>query len=387
MQSSLSVLRRDSAVTAYTAPAALAEVGLTAADLPSIHSIHQQIADQPESIAAFGREVADVTSQFADGLLDEVRNGDLGAIGERLSQVVSAAQSLNLGVLSKPRSRIPVVGKWIDRITLMRSQVMQKFETTREQVDGLLKGIASTQEGLAVRVETLRVMHAQVQTEYRLLGAHIIAGRMKTAELKTQVAELKQRASTPDEHLRVADLERLHHQLDKRVGDLVALQHSALQSLPMIRVMETNNAALIEKFHTIKEITIPAWKRQFMLALALNEQRNAVELAETIDNATNEFLNRNAQLLHQNAVQTAKANQRLVIDVDTLQNVHKQLLATVDDVRRIHREGAKLRSEAEAKIAAMRKQLTGQLSGNEATKSLPHAPESAAPSPSPSATS
>jgi len=89
--------------------------------------------------------------------------------------------------------------------------------------------------------------------------------------------------------------------------------------------------------------------------------------------------------LHQNAVQTAKSNQRLVIDVDTLQNVHKQLLATVDDVRRIQREGAKLRSEAEAKIAAMRKQLTGQLSDT-AAKSLTQTLENDA-SPPPSAAS
>ncbi len=55
-----------------------------------------------------------------------------------------------------------------------------------------------------------------------------------------------------------------------------------------------------------------------MLSLTLNEQKNAVQLATHIDNTTNDLLQRNAELLHRTSVETAKANQRLVIDVETL---------------------------------------------------------------------
>lgn len=73
-----------------------------------------------------------------------------------------------------------------------------------------------------------------------------------------------------------------------------------MQTLPMIRMIQANNQMLVDKFHTIREITVPAWKRQFMLALSLNEQRNAVDLATTIDDTTNDLLRRNAALLHRN---------------------------------------------------------------------------------------
>src|SRR5690606_39451352 len=84
----------------------------------------------------------------------------------------------------------------------------------------------------------------------------------------------------------------------------------AMQSLPTIRMIQANNQALIDKFHTIREITVPAWKRQFMLAITLNEQQNAVQLATHIDDTTNDLLKRNADLLHRNSVETARANQR-----------------------------------------------------------------------------
>ena len=127
---------------------------------------------------------------------------------------------------------------------------------------------------------------------------------------------------------------------------------------------------LVDKFHTIREITVPAWKRQFMLALTLNEQRNAVQLATKIDDTTNDLLKRNAELLHRNSVETAKANQRLVIDVDTLQKVQATLIQTVEDVIKIQREGVAQRKAAEKEIQGMRLDLQKRLGRVEEVKEL-----------------
>jgi uncharacterized protein YaaN involved in tellurite resistance len=131
----------------------------------------------------------------------------------------------------------------------------------------------------------------------------------------------------------------------------------------MIRMIQANNRMLVDKFHTIREITVPAWKRQFMLSLSLNEQKNAVNLANTIDDTTNELLNRNAELLHRNSVETAKANQRLVIDVDTLKKVQATLIKTVEDVIRIQHDGALQRQQAVTQIEAMRVDLRAKITG------------------------
>lgn len=149
--------------------------------------------------------------------------------------------------------------------------------------------------------------------------------------------------------------------LDKRMADMRMLQYSALQTLPMIRLVQTNNALLIEKFHTIRELTLPAWKRQFMLTLSLSEQRNAVQMAKTIDDATNAFLKENAQLLKQNTIDTAKSNQRMVIDMATLQDVQNTLLSTVQEVIKINQEGAKQRAGVVEQLGQMREQMRLQL--------------------------
>ena len=85
------------------------------------------------------------------------------------------------------------------------------------------------------------------------------------------------------------------------------------------------------------------------------------EIRAAIDDATNEMMRNNARLLHENSVATAKANQRGVIDMETLQYVHDQLIATVEDVRAIHREGMERRQQAAVELSRMREDVQRRL--------------------------
>ena len=141
------------------------------------------------------------------------------------------------------------------------------------------------------------------------------------------------------------------------MSDLQVLQQSAMQTLPMIRIIQSNNLMLVDKFYAIKNITLPAWKNQISLAISLQEQKNSVQLANTIDDATNDLLKRNADLLHQNSVDTAKANQRSVIDIETLEHVQNTLIKTVNDVIVIQKEGMQKRDEATIRLRALQDNL------------------------------
>ena len=93
------------------------------------------------------------------------------------------------------------------------------------------------------------------------------------------------------------------------------------------------------------------------LAISLQEQKNSVQLAKAIDDTTNDLLRRNAELLHQNSVDTAKANQRSVIDVETLEHVQNTLIKTVNDVIQIQKEGMQKRAEATTRLRALQESL------------------------------
>ncbi len=350
----------------------LQALGLRDSDVAEIQQVALRIqADNPLTVAEFGRDVAEHTAHYADSLLDQVRNSDLDEAGAKLSQVVVVAQTLNLSSLKDRRSRIPVIGPLIDKLTLKGNNFMGQFDSTREQIEKLVAEVQATQEGIAQRNVGLESMFDSVRVEHRLLGVHIAAGKVRLAELQADANALRgQIGNDPSRVQELADMDALVSNLDKRIGDLVALQHSAMQSLPTIRMIQANNTMLVDKFHTIREITVPAWKRQFMLALTLNEQRNAVTLANTIDETTNALLRSNSELLHRNSVETAKANQRLVIDVETLKQVQSNLIKTVEDVIRIQKEGVQKRKAAEKEIQGMRVDLHKKLARTEQPKEI-----------------
>jgi uncharacterized protein YaaN involved in tellurite resistance len=284
-------------------------------------------------------------------------------MGSKLSQIVGAAQSLNMGALSGNRSRVPLVGSLIDKLRLKGGEVLRRFQDVQAQIDTLLAEVDTMQAGLAERNLALESSFESVRQEHELLGVHVLAGEAAAVRLK---ARLEKDAGADTDALKRqahADLRAATAALEKRVADLRVLQHAALQQLPMIRMVQANNRMLIEKFHTIRELTVPAWKRQFMLALSLNEQKAAVRLADSIDDATNEFLLENARLLEKNTISTAKANQRLVIDVDTLRQVHDSLLSTMQEVIQINRDGVQQRATISQQLTDMRQSMTRQLDG------------------------
>lgn len=346
----------NNAVGASTGVAVnLSDFGLVEGDIAEIQSLALTIkSNDPMTVAEFGREADLQTGDFADELLEHVRNKDLDDAGEKLVEVLAVARSVNMTALTDRRSKLPLIGPLIDKVTLRSKKVTGQFDTTRETIEKLIGEVSVTQEGMVARNIALEETFHSVLSEHRALGLHIAAGKLRLIELRAQADVLRSDFDGgPTKAQELSDLNTLIATLDKRVGDLLASQQNAYQTLPAIRMVQANNQALIDKFHSIRSVTIRAWKRAFLMSMALNSQRNGVMLARKIDDTTNELLKANAELLYQNSVDTARANQRAVIDVSTLEKVQGTLIKTLEDVSQIHREGVQLRKDAEKRILSM----------------------------------
>ncbi|MCO8062432.1 toxic anion resistance protein [Acinetobacter lwoffii] len=336
----------------------LKELGLQSADFQEVLAARKELQNMSHnSVAEYGKNIATKTSTYTDELLNLVQNRDLDATGQKLNQVVQVAQQLNTSSILNKKKSSGFFGNIISKFKGAKDNFDAHFNTTKEQLDVLVKEIETSQSGLKARVDTLDKMFDGVQDEYKQLGVHIAAGRLREQELQQEISTLTALPQDQSTTQKIYDLNHLANNLEKRVSDLQVLQQSAMQTLPMIRIIQSNNLMLVDKFYAIKNITLPAWKNQISLAISLSEQKNSVQLANTIDDATNELLRRNADLLHQNSVDTAKANQRSVIDIETLEHVQNTLIKTVNDVIQIQKEGVQKRTEATVRLKALQDNL------------------------------
>jgi uncharacterized protein YaaN involved in tellurite resistance len=104
-------------------------------------------------------------------------------------------------------------------------------------------------------------------------------------------------------------------------------------------------------------MTIPLWKNQLSLAVALYDQKQAIEVGTKVTDATNEMFKKNAEMMKTQAIAVAKESQRMVIDVETLRKTTQELVATVEGVQKAQKEGAERRAAAEAEIAKLEKEM------------------------------
>ena len=350
----------------------LQEIGLQQDDFNAVLAARKELAEiNHNAVAEYGKNIATQTSGYTDELLNLVQNKDLDETGQKLNQVVQVAQQLNTSSILNKKKNSGFFGGLISKIKGAKNNIDMHFNTTKEQIDTLVKEIEKSQSGLKARVDTLDRMFHGVQSEYKQLGVYIAAGKLKQDEIQQEILTLTAQAQDQTTTQRVYDLNHLANNLEKRVSDLQVLQQSAMQTLPMIRIIQSNNLMLVDKFYAIKNITLPAWKNQISLAISLNEQKNSVQLANTIDDATNDLLKRNADLLHQNSVDTAKANQRSVIDIETLEHVQNTLIKTVNDVIQIQKEGMQKREEATTRLRSLQDNLNQLVLDSSSNRTTP----------------
>jgi uncharacterized protein YaaN involved in tellurite resistance len=130
-----------------------------------------------------------------------------------------------------------------------------------------------------------------------------------------------------------------------------------IQAMPQIRLVQTNNEALVEKIQSSLLHALPLWKNQLVIAVSLHRQKEALEAQRAVADTTNALLTKNAELLRQGSVTIQRESERGLVDVATVRKANEELRATIEEVLRIQEEGRKARTAAEEELAAVEMEL------------------------------
>ena len=75
------------------------------------------------------------------------------------------------------------------------------------------------------------------------------------------------------------------------------------------------------------------------------------------------MLRKNAEALHQSTVDTAKASERGIVDLETLQHTNQQLISALDEIIQIQADGKVARANAEKELAKIEQELKDKMLG------------------------
>lgn len=316
-----------------------------------------------QAIITYGTQAQSKLMTFSNSMIEHVKKEDIGEVGEILSDLMKKFNEVNPDEL-KPEKR-SMFSKMFGKISNSLQEVLSKYQKTGAQIDRISVKLERSKNTLMSDVVFLEKLYEHNKEYFHALNVYIAAGELKLDELnQSTIPKLKQKAETTQDQMafqEVNDMMQFADRLDKRIYDLKLSREITVQSAPQIRLIQNTNQALIEKIQSSIMTAIPLWKNQVAIALTLIRQRNAVEAQKQVSKTTNELLLKNAEMLKTNTIETAKENERSLVDIETLKKTQENLIQTLEETIRIQQEGRVKRRQAEHELAQMEDELKQKL--------------------------
>lgn len=316
-------------------------------------------------VMSYGNAPMAEIARFSNNLLEGIKGKDAGVVGGQLNELIMKVKEYDpLGQMDQAKgflASIPLIGKLFRQAQMIQIDNM----TLASQVDTIASHLDHSMVGLMHDNEKLELLYNQNFEHYKAVDAFVRAGKMKLAEVKAnELAVLQERVSKSNDLLDAQNMkDMLDHinRFERRIHDLELSKTISMQTAPQIRIIQNNNQQLAEKINNSIFTTLPIWKSQMVLSATLEEQSKAVELQRTVTETTNDLLRKNAEILQQNSIATAKETERSVIDIETVREVQTRLVSTIEETMKIATDARVKRLTVETELQKMEENLKNKI--------------------------
>ena len=314
-------------------------------------------------ILQFGAAAQEKISKFSDSILEDVKTKDTGDAGELLANLVSQIKSFDNDI-SKGQKR-GFFEKLFNKAKKEVDFIIAKYSKIEKNIDVIENGLEKDKLQMLKDISIFDTMYEKNLEYFKEISLYIIAGEKKLEELRTKVLpELKEKAQSTGDQLdiqKVNDMDNMINRFEKKIYDLKTTRIISIQMAPQIRLLQNNEAELVEKIQSSITNTIPLWKNQMVLALGINNAKKALETQREVSQLTNEMLVKNSETLKQGSIAIAEESERAIVDIETLQKTNQDLIETLDKVIEIHKNGRIKRQEAEETLKSIEKELKDKM--------------------------
>lgn len=310
----------------------------------------------------YGVKAQTKISQFSDSVLEGVKTKSTGEVGDLLADLVSQIKSFDSDIANDNKG---IIGKLFGSAKKQVNKIFAKYGKIENNVDRIEKELEKHKLQMLKDITIFDTMYEKNLEYFKELSLYIIAGERKIEELKNEVLPaLQKKAQETGEQLdaqKYTDMQNTINRFEKKIYDLKTTRVISIQMAPQIRLLQSNEAELVEKIQASIINTIPLWKNQIVLALGINNAKQALGTQKAVSDLTNDMLKKNSEVLKQGSIEIAQESERAIVDIETLQTTNKNIIETLDKVIEIHENGRAKRQEAEQELLNIEKELKDKM--------------------------
>ena len=309
-----------------------------------------------EIVTNYGETIQKQSASIATRTLHEVKTKDTGEVADLLIEMVGAMN----GVAQKEDTG-GFISEFFKKVKNKAITVRSRNESAEKTLERIEKKLQGHQLVLQKDIQMLDDLYDENWNTFKALTLYIKAAEIAldkalNEELPAMYAKAQQ-TGLPEDAMLADDFAKQCDQFDKQIQNLRLTRTTCLQSAPQIKMIQKVDQDMAMKLRSSIVNTMPLWRNKLAMAIVQQNTITAVEASNAVDDLTNRMLQEQAAQFHTAVIQSAKASQRSIIDVETISIVNKEITDAVLEYIAIEEKGRQDRKQAVKVIADSERDL------------------------------
>lgn len=313
-----------------------------------------------DQVVKYGVSAQRNISDFSVSILKKVKTYDMGEVGESLKDLTVA-----LDETVEPEKK-GLFGLF-QRAKRGMETIRSNYAKAESNVDRIEQDLLSHEAVLIQDIAVYQKMYELNLQYYKELTMYIFAGKKALDKARTgkliELKEIANKSKKQEDVQAYSDFEDLCHRFEKKLSDLEITRIISIQSAPQVRMLQNNDRELLDKLQSSIANTIPLWRNQLVLSLGIEHTKRSLDAQNILADKTNELLMKNSETLRMATIETAKAVERPLVDMDTLRKCNKDLITSINEVIKIHDQGVIKRIQAQEELVRIETELKQAMLG------------------------
>jgi uncharacterized protein YaaN involved in tellurite resistance len=307
-------------------------------------------------ISKIGSDTGVKISAMSRQVLDKVKAADSGEFGTGMKKILDLTSGVKLDQLGEQSGFMSKIRGFL---TSAKNNVTHQIDSVQDEIDrvaGGLKTAVKRMEDEAIWLGGAREANEEHEREYEALYADLQIALEEERDILNSMPQ--------DDVQAVSDQRARVERLERHTNKIFKLIHLTKLTTPEICGLQIANVNLVEKFNDLIDVTVPAWGKQVSLALIGMRQAKDAQIAQDVDDKTNEFFIKAANMVHDTTIKSAQLLAQDSIKTETLVHMQNQIIDMVKNVNQIDAEAKKRREETVKSVSKLDVELKQAMLGS-----------------------
>ena len=298
-------------------------------------------------VSSYGVEQQTTLGKFADSMLEGQSSKAIGETGELLNQAMNQINGYDTDCEPK--------GFFAKLISNTKKKIRDNYKSVDKKIEVIVQELSRKQQEISRVYDEFESLFISNKETYEYLTTIIYAGEIALEEERKKLADMQQDTNADPQDVR--DYADAVNRFDKRLYDLKLTRAIAISLAPQIRTVQKSAQQVTDTIKTAINTSIPLWKTQMAMALGIKTVEAGLAAANQVNDVTNRMFLSVSEAGKNLAIESAKANEKGVIDIETVRKVNQNLIESFTESTRITTEAIETRKQNAAELKQLETDL------------------------------